>query len=128
MSANKSRVSSVKSRLVTGNVAIETRAPNYKLRIEELVAPYGLVTFLIETIKQTLFSIGLFIENSIAKVKEISAEWGRFGNLEVKNKIQLQDQATGKIYCVWIENGEWKKSGRKVRKMIISKLHSVDKF
>jgi len=61
-------------------------------------------------------------------VKEISAEWGRFGNLEVKNKIQLQDQATGKIYCVWIENGEWKKSGRKVRKMIISKLHSVDKF
>jgi hypothetical protein len=29
--------------------------------------------------------------------------------LEILAKIQLRDQATGEIYCTWIENGEWKK-------------------
>ena len=64
---------------------------------------------LTQKIKQVLASLGLAIENGIAKVKELIADWGRFKNLEVENKIQLRDQATGEIYCTWIENGEWKK-------------------
>jgi hypothetical protein len=42
-------------------------------------------------------------------VKELISEVGRFKNLEIENKIQLRDQATGEIYCTWIENGEWVK-------------------
>ena len=60
-------------------------------------------------IKKALEKLGLIIQNGIAKVKELVADVGRFNNLEVENKIQLRDQATGELYCTWIENGGWVK-------------------
>jgi hypothetical protein len=70
-------------------------------------------------IKSALEKLGLFIENGIAKVEKLltkeiiteklNAKKAQIEDLEVEDKIQLRDQATGEIYCVWIENGEWKK-------------------
>ena len=73
---------------------------------------------LTETIKKSLEKLGLFIENGIAKVKEIVAEKLTAEIVVTKeikterittNEIQIVDKATGEIYCTWIENGEWKK-------------------
>ncbi len=55
-----------------------------------------------------------FVNNAVSYVKELIAEKivakkVTVENLEVLNKIQMKDQSTGEIYCVWIENGEWKK-------------------
>jgi|GEM_PF-6566122 len=60
-----------------------------------------------------------FVSNAVSYVKELIAEKIiakriTVENLEVLNnvilnKIQMKDQYTGEIYCVWIENGEWKK-------------------
>jgi hypothetical protein len=60
-----------------------------------------------------------FVNNAVSYVKELIAEKivakrATVENLEVLNnvilnKIQMKDQSTGEIYCVWIENGEWKK-------------------
>jgi preprotein translocase subunit Sss1 len=60
-----------------------------------------------------------FVNNAVSYVKElitekIVAKRATVENLEVLNnvilnKIQMKDQSTGEIYCVWIENGEWKK-------------------
>ena len=55
----------------------------------------------IQKIKEILASLGLFIENGIAKVKELFAD-----RVTVK-EIQMVDKATGDIYCTWIEQGEW---------------------
>lgn len=67
-----------------------------------------------EAIKSALASLGLFIENGIARVTEliaakITADDASIKNLEVSEKIQLRDHVTGDRYCTWIENGEWKK-------------------
>ena len=55
-----------------------------------------------------------FVNNAVSYVKELIAEKiiakkATVEDLEVLNKIQMKDQSTGEIYCVWIENGEWKK-------------------
>ncbi|MBT9169431.1 MAG: hypothetical protein DDT19_02791 [Syntrophomonadaceae bacterium] len=63
---------------------------------------------LIETIKQALASLGLVIENGIAKVKELFAE-KIFTKTARVEKLEMVDKATGKIFCTWIENGEWQK-------------------
>jgi hypothetical protein len=62
----------------------------------------------VQKVKQALASLGLWIENGVVKVekifaKEIEVEKARF------KKIEMVDQATGEIWCTWIENGEWKK-------------------
>lgn len=67
-----------------------------------------------DIIRQTLNSLGLFIENGIAKFQEFIAEKAiiksaRIQNLDISEKIQLRDQATNEFYCTWLENGEWKK-------------------
>ena len=54
-------------------------------------------------IKAGLEKLGLFIQNGIARVKELFAE-----RITTK-EIQMVDKATGEIYCTWIENGEWVK-------------------
>ena len=54
-------------------------------------------------IKKSLEKLGLFIENGVAKLKVIFAEKIR------TEKLEMVDQATGEIYCTWIENGEWVK-------------------
>jgi hypothetical protein len=63
----------------------------------------SLLTKITETIQKKLAKLGLFIENGIAKVKEL------FVDRVTTKEIQLIDKATGEIYCTWIENGEWKK-------------------
>jgi PKD repeat protein len=72
----------------------------------------------IQKVKEALSSLGLYIENGIAKVKEIVAEkltaeivFSREIKTEriTTNEIQMVDKATGEIYCTWIENGEWRK-------------------
>jgi len=69
-------------------------------------------------IKNALKTLGLIIENGIAKVKEIVAEKLTAEIVVTKeikterittNEIQIVDKATGEIYCTWIENGEWVK-------------------
>jgi len=59
-------------------------------------------------IKKALEKLGLFIENGIAKVKELIAEKITAKKARL-DRIEMIDQATGEIYCTWIENGEWKK-------------------
>ena len=64
--------------------------------------------FFIQKVKQVLVSLGLFIQDGIAQVKEIITE-----KLFVKTarieKIEMVDQRTGDIYCTWIEYGETKR-------------------
>ena len=49
-----------------------------------------------------------FVNNAVSYVKELIAEKivAKRARLD---KIEMVDQSTGEIYCVWIENGEWKK-------------------
>ncbi len=56
------------------------------------------------TIKNSLKKLGLFIENGIVGVKKLIAEVAQL------DKLEMRDQATGEIYCTWIENGEWVKA------------------
>ncbi|MBZ9577418.1 hypothetical protein KJA13_00045, partial [Patescibacteria group bacterium] len=62
----------------------------------------------IQKVKQALASLGLFIQDGIAQVKEIITEklFVRTARIE---KMEMVDQRTGDIYCTWIENGEMKR-------------------
>jgi len=62
----------------------------------------------IQKVKQALASLGFFIENGIAQVKELVAE-KIFAQKVKTNELEMVDKATGEIYCTWIENGEWVK-------------------
>jgi len=90
---------------------------------EEIQAP-GLLSGLVEQVMKFFASLGVSIENGIAKFVELTArkivvenieikeaiiENATIQNFEVLKKIQLRDQATNEIYCTWLENGEWKK-------------------
>lgn len=47
--------------------------------------------------------LGLFLENGIAKAKQLFAK-------NIRTEIlEMIDKSTGEIYCTWIENGEWVK-------------------
>lgn len=56
-----------------------------------------------QKIKESLLSLGLAIENGIAKIKMLVAEIVRV------EKLEMVDQTTNEIFCTWIENGEWVK-------------------
>ncbi len=61
-------------------------------------------------VKTILKSLGLIIEDGVAFIKDLTVE-----KLIVKkairiNKMEMVDQATGQVYCTWIENGEWVKN------------------
>ncbi|MFC1630108.1 beta strand repeat-containing protein [Patescibacteria group bacterium] len=58
--------------------------------------------------KGGLESLGLFVENGIAQVTELFAEKITTQIAKV-DRLEMVDQATGQIYCTWIENGDWKK-------------------
>ncbi|MBU1870633.1 hypothetical protein KKF17_00700 [Patescibacteria group bacterium] len=75
-------------------------------------------------VEKTLSSLGMVIKDGIASVKEIISnkittkdayienaeiEKAQVKNFEVSEKIQLYDQVTKQGYCIWLENGEWKK-------------------
>ncbi len=61
-----------------------------------------------QQIKEALSSIGLIVENGIAKVKEIIASRIKVDTAEV-GQFQTIDKTTGQTYCIWLENGEWVK-------------------
>lgn len=59
-------------------------------------------------IKDALQSLGLFIENGIAKVKELVAE-KITAKITRTDKLEMIDKI-GNVWCVWIdENGDWQK-------------------
>lgn len=67
-----------------------------------------------EIVKSALASLGLFIENGVARVQEliagkIVADEASIKNLNVSEEIKIRDRLTGESYCTWIENGEWRK-------------------
>ena len=63
----------------------------------------------INKVQQSLASIGVVVENEIVKLKELVADMVRTNNIEIEGKIQLRDQTTSDIYCIWIDQGEWVK-------------------
>jgi hypothetical protein len=60
----------------------------------------------VQSVKNALYQLGLFIENGIAKVKELVAD-KIFAKKAKVEKLEMVDKATGDTYCIWIENGEW---------------------
>jgi hypothetical protein len=69
----------------------------------------GLFQVFVEKVKQALASFGLFIKNGIARVKELITDVARIKKIKEVEEFEIRDKATGEIYCVWLENGEWKK-------------------
>ena len=61
-----------------------------------------------QKVKQAMTSLGLFVENGIAQVKELVTD-KLFAKKARIEKLEMVDQATGEIYCTWIENSEWQK-------------------
>jgi hypothetical protein len=56
-----------------------------------------------------LEKLSLFIENGILNLKELIADVARINKIKEVEEFEMKDKATGKIYCVFIENGELKK-------------------
>jgi len=79
-----------------------------KLNQPEQSTSPGLVDAFVQKVKQALASLGLAVENGIAQVKELIAEkiTAKKAHLD---KLEMVDQATGEIYCTWIEHGQWQK-------------------
>ncbi|TSD06002.1 MAG: Uncharacterized protein Athens071412_149, partial [Parcubacteria group bacterium Athens0714_12] len=69
-----------------------------------------------EEIKKGIFAVvleklenfGIWIQNGLVKFKEIVTDkfFAKKARIE---KLEMVDQATGEIYCTWVENGEWVK-------------------
>jgi hypothetical protein len=75
---------------------------------ESLITNNSLLDNFVEKVKQALASLGLFIENGIARVKELITDKIVTDVARVK-QFEMIDKATGEIYCTWIENGQWVK-------------------
>ena len=61
-----------------------------------------------ETVKAALAEMGLIMQNGVASLREVIA--GKVTTQTAKmDKMEMVDNATGELYCTWIENGEWKK-------------------
>ena len=56
-----------------------------------------------------LSDAGSVFKEGIIKVKELVSGVIKTDNIEIGGKMQLRDQATGELYCTWIEQGEWVK-------------------
>ena len=63
----------------------------------------------IERVKNALVSLGLAIENGVARLKELITDKLTAKTARIE-KLEMVDKATGEIYCNWIENGEWQKT------------------
>lgn len=95
---------------------------NFNQKVEKALASLGLVVRDgIANLKE-LTSNKITVENAYIKSAEIEKAWVK--NLEISEKIQLYDQVTQQVYCVWIENGEWKK----VEETCEDYLGSIDLF
>ncbi len=62
-----------------------------------------------DKIKQPFVYLGSVIKAGILKVKELIADKITTKLVRIE-KIEVVDEATGEVYCIWIENGEWKKT------------------
>ncbi|MFA4998422.1 MAG: hypothetical protein WC514_00110 [Candidatus Paceibacterota bacterium] len=60
--------------------------------------------------EEFLSDVGSSLEEGIIKVKELVSSVIKTDNIEIGGKIQIRDQATGELYCTWIEQGEWQKA------------------
>jgi hypothetical protein len=73
--------------------------------------------YILAAVLQGLKSLGVWIENGVVRMKDlivetltakkVTTEELEAGRLQVKERIQLRDQASGEPYCTWLENGEW---------------------
>ncbi|RKX45680.1 MAG: hypothetical protein DRP27_03530 [Thermotogae bacterium] len=67
----------------------------------------------VQLVKQALGVLGATIENGIVQLKELVAEKIFAKEIKVEKvrfeKIEMVDQETGQVWCLWIENGEWRK-------------------
>ena len=63
----------------------------------------------IERVKNALVSLGLAIENGVARLKELITDKLTAKTARIE-KLEMIDKATGETYCSWIENGEWQKA------------------
>jgi len=70
----------------------------------------GILNDFVQKVKQALASLGLFIENGIARIKTLIVENLQIGTPEKPTGITIYDRATGQPYCVYVENGETKTS------------------
>ncbi|MBU2081489.1 hypothetical protein KJ962_02135, partial [Patescibacteria group bacterium] len=64
----------------------------------------GILDSFVDKIKQALSSLGLVVENGVAKVKEMVAE-KITAKKAVLDKIELRDEKTQNIYCVKVIDG-----------------------
>jgi len=76
--------------------------------IEQSSSSSSLFSSLIDGVKQAFTSVGLAIENGIARVKELITDT-LFAKKARIEKLEMVDSVTREIYCTWIENGEWQK-------------------
>jgi hypothetical protein len=70
----------------------------------------SLLADFVQKVKETLASLGLFIENGIARIKTLIVENLQIGTPEKPTGITIYDRATGEPYCVYVENGQTKTS------------------
>ena len=61
-------------------------------------------------VKTILSSLGLAIEDGVAFIRDLTVEKLTVKDTMRINKMEMVDQATGQVYCTWIENGEWIKT------------------
>ena len=65
----------------------------------------GLFSRFVDSVKKALSSIGLFIENGVAKIREVITDrlTTKVARVEM---MEMVDSVTGEVYCTWIANGK----------------------
>jgi hypothetical protein len=73
-------------------------------------AGFDLLSFgeIIEKVKQALGHLGILVEQGWIKLQELVVERLSAKTARI-DKLEMIDQATGEVWCTWIERGEWKK-------------------
>jgi hypothetical protein len=66
-------------------------------------------TTMLERVTNILSSLGITIKNGITSIKELAVEKSTTQTARIQ-KLEMVDEATGDIYCTWIENGDWQKA------------------
>jgi hypothetical protein len=72
------------------------------------ISPIAADASLMGTLMSHLTSLGARIEQGIAYFKDIIAESISTKNIKVDSGVTTKDRATGKYYCMYIDNGEVK--------------------
>ncbi len=84
----------------------------------------GVMESIVTAVRSALESLGIFIQNGIAffenitarnvvitkaEIEEANIRVANIARANISEGIQFTDRATGKVYCAWIENGDWVK-------------------